>query len=169
MSYRAIALGFCCLLVAGCGFRPLYGDFGQDSVASAFLTIEVGTTKDREGQLLRNALLRQLHGNRPSLSPAFRLETKLSESTTSLAVKKSAFATRANLTMTATFDLVSFRTANSVFSSTSNVTVSYNILDSEFGTTLAEQNARQRAIRELAHDMRIRLGGFLDRVGQSDR
>ena len=54
-----------------------------------------------------------------------------------------------------------------MFSAKSSITVSYNILDSEFATLMAEKDARARAIREISEDIRIRLSVFLaSRQGQ---
>jgi LPS-assembly lipoprotein len=148
--------------IAGCGFRPLYGNHATGSSRDDFLLIEIATIDDREGQLLRNELIRRLHAGGNRQVPAYRLETRLSESKTVLAVQKNAFATRSNLAMVAKFSLRDVRTGAVAFDSSSKVTVSYNILDSEFASLLAEKNARERGVRELSEDMRVRLGVFFD-------
>ncbi len=112
--------------------------------------------------MLRNALVRRLYASSTRLAPSYRLITMLSESQTSLAFKKNAFATRRNLEMTAKFNLVDSASGRSVFTGSSRVTVSFNILDSEFASLLGEKNARERGIRELSEDMRVRLGVFFD-------
>ena len=61
-----------------------------------------------------------------------------------------------------TFRLIRTTDGLTVFSATSRVTVSYNILDSEFASLLSEKNARERGVRELSEDMRTRLGVFFD-------
>lgn len=148
--------------MTGCGFRPLYGNHATGSARTDFLQIEIATIKDREGQLLRNELVRRLYGSSARHVPAYRLVTKLSESKTSLAVQKNAFATRSNLVMTADFLLQEAATGQAVFTGASRVTVSFNILDSEFASLLGEKNARERGIRELSEDIRVRLGVFFD-------
>ncbi len=148
--------------VGGCGFRPLYGNHATGSSRDDFLQIEIATIDDREGQLLRNELIRRLYAGGSRRVPAYRLETKLSESKAGLAVQKNAFATRSNLSMVATFALRDVLTGEVAYTSSSKVTVSYNILDSEFASLLAEKNARERGVRELSEDMRVRLGVFFD-------
>ena len=166
MSFRAVAVLIACTAVSACGFRPLYGDFAQGSSGAKFLNVEIGITKDRSGQLLRNELIRLLYGGRPALKPEYRLVMELIENKTSLAVKKSAFATRGNLTMVGQYWLFDVSTGAEALAGSSEVTVSYNILDSEFASLLGEKNARNRAIKELGHDIRVRLGGFFDRHGK---
>ena len=160
--YKRIVV--CLLLVPliGCGFRPLYGDHTKNEARLDFLGIEIAPIKDREGHLLRNELVRRLHAGGKPNAVVYRLLTKLSESKSSLAVKKSAFATRGNLMISSTFWLIRTTDGSTVFSATSQVTVSYNILDSEFASLLSEKNARERGVRELSEDMRTRLGVFFD-------
>ena len=88
------------------------------------------------------------------------MKTRVTENLSSLGVRKTAFATRANLRMQATYYLTSAATGKNVFDGDSTITVSYNILDSEFATLMAEKDARERAVRELSEDIRIRLGVF---------
>ena len=163
MSSRAVLWLLVCGLLAGCGFRPLYGSGGQGSVGAEFLQIEIDTIKDREGQLLRNELVQLFYGGQQPLAPTYRLSAELKEGKTSLAVQKSAFATRGNLTVTSSFKLTDRSSGEAVLQSSSRVTASYNILDSEFASLLAEKNARERALKQLAQDIRIRLASYFDR------
>jgi len=145
-------------LLQACGFRPLYGDGTPE-----FALIQIQPISDRIGQQLRNHLLTSLNPKRRSVSPKFTMKTRISESITSLAVKKSAFATRANLTLKAAFTLSRVRGGEQLFSSSRSITVSYNILDSELATLLSVKNARKRAVRELSEDIRTQLGVYFAR------
>ncbi len=169
MSFKWAWVLVACGLLSGCGFRPLYGDFQPGSAGERFLEVEIDMPKDREGQLLRNELVGRFYGSEQRRAPRYRLGMELKESKTSLAVKKSAFATRGNLAMSVTFKLSDRTTGVGVFTGSSKVTVSYNILDSEFASLLAEKNARERAIRELSHDIRVRLGSYFDRLAETGR
>ncbi len=59
--------------------------------------------------------------------------------------------------MTASFQLLNAATAKSIYSATRSITVSYNILDSEYATLAAKKDARIRAVRELSEDIRTQL------------
>jgi len=78
-------------------------------------------------------------------------------------VRKSAFATRANLTVTAKFHLIAEGNDTSVLSATEKTTVSYNIFGSEFATLTARNNAQERAIKSLGKSIVVRLAVFFDR------
>lgn len=151
------------LALTGCGFEPLYGKRGQRDVITEFAYIDVAPIKDRVGQMLRNELVQRLHAAGRAPAARYRLVTDLSETTSSLAVRKSALATRANLKMTARYQLFGAGDEAAVVSQQESVTVSYNILDSEFATLMAEKDARERAVVVLSEEIQIRLGIFFDR------
>ncbi|MEK9723917.1 MAG: LPS assembly lipoprotein LptE [Rhodospirillaceae bacterium] len=154
-------------MLAGCGFEPLYGTRAQGNVVREFAYIHISPIKDRVGQQLRNELRWRLHATGRSQVAKYTLSTELKESTASLAVRKSAFSTRANLTMTAAYRLVDAASGERIYSASDTVTVSYNILDSEFATLMAERDARERAVRSLSEDIRIRLGVYFERPAET--
>jgi len=165
--FKTIAAVGALLALSGCGFRPLYGDPSPGSSAGQLAQIEVARIEDRIGQLLRNHLLTALNPHPDGQRPLYLLRTTLRESTSSLAVQKTAFATRANLKVLASFQLSSKSTGEELFSAERSITVSYNILDSEFATLAAEKDARKRAIRELSEDIRLQLGVYFSRPNTS--
>ncbi|MEK9672114.1 MAG: LPS assembly lipoprotein LptE [Rhodospirillaceae bacterium] len=154
-------------LLAGCGFRPLYGNLGREagseSVAEAMARIEIAPIPDRIGQQVRNGLLDALVTRGTTEKPEFVLRVRLTEGTSDLAVQKTAFATRAILTVNADFQLVDISTGASIVSSNSHATASLNILKSEFATLMAEKNARQRAIKQVVDDIRLKIATALER------
>ena len=151
-------------VLQGCGFRPLYGDPSTGGSSAEFALIKVEPIKDRIGQLLRNHLRTAFNPKPRTQKPRYLLKTRVSQSTASLAVRKSAFATRANLTVAANFHLLNAATAKPLFSATRSITVSYNILDSEYATLAAEKDARNRTVRELSEDIRIQLGVYFSNL-----
>ena len=151
-------------VLQGCGFRPLHGDHSTGGSSAEFALIKVEPIKDRIGQLLRNHLRTAFNPKPRTQNPRYLLKTRVSQSTASLAVRKSAFATRANLTVTANFHLLNAATAKPLFSATRSITVSYNILDSEYATLAAEKDARNRAVNELSEDIRIQLSVYFSNL-----
>ena len=135
----------------------------HNPVVNEFAYVHVAPIKDRIGQQLRNELLHQLHASAPQNRAKYKLVSTLRKGTQTLAVRKSAFATRANLTVAATFHLMAEDNDTSVLSATEKTTVSYNILDSEFATLIAQQDAQKRAIKSLGKDIVVRLAIFFDR------
>lgn len=161
MLFRQTILAAIALILSGCGFQPLYGVHSDGQVIEDLSFVNVAPMADRIGQQLHNELERLLHPNGKAPRARYRLSAELTESKSSLAVKKSAFATRANLKVTATYRLQQAYSGEQRFSSSNSITVSYNIFDSQFATLMAEKDARKRAIRELAQEIRIRLAVYL--------
>lgn len=162
--FRPTLVLMICGLLSACGFQPLYGSKGTENIIGDFSDIQVGTGKDRIGQLLSNELKHLLNPLRSPQKPKYRLTTVLSESTNSLAVKKTASATRANLIVTSTYTLLSTETGSSLNSGTNSITVSYNIYSSDYATLAAEKDAQNRAIKELAQEIRLQLGAYFKNI-----
>ncbi len=171
--FGLLALVVCALLVAGCGFRPLYAPPAEGSgpetvyAFQAFRAMEIGPINDRDGQYLRSRLTRLFHPKGRDRVSRYELDISLVEGETSLAVKKSAVATRANLTVESRFSVVDLQAGDVVFSSTASVVSGFNIFESEFQTLSARDGARRRALDELSQEIRIRLATFFTRPSES--
>ncbi|NNE85602.1 MAG: hypothetical protein HKN28_16685 [Alphaproteobacteria bacterium] len=149
-------------LLAGCGFTPLHGQQQAGANAtSALRQVSVSPIAERVGQLLRIELTNQLTPNGQPRSPAYVLDVSLTESKRDLAVRKDATATRANLIITASFKLQDVQAEKILLDGKVRSVNSYNILDADFATLSAESDARRRAARDLATEIRSRLGVFL--------
>ena len=161
--FRTFAALFVVLLLGACGFRSLYGTDATGDAPGELATIKVSPIADRLGQQLRNNLLDLLNPRGRPANPRYLLTVGLDQSTQRLAIEKDAFATRANLRLLANFSLQDPDSREIVLSGKSLVVSSYNILDSEFATLMAEKDAKARAIREIAYDVRTRLAAFFVR------
>jgi LPS-assembly lipoprotein len=168
-SFSFPVLAVAVVTVAACGFQPLYGSRVGGGSPAEFAQIKVEPIPDRIGQQLYNHLLTILNSDGRPERPRYVMKTQVTENLSALGVRKTAFATRANLQMEANYDVTSAATGRSVFSGTSSITVSYNILDSEFATLMAEKDARARAVQELSEDIRIRLGVFFSNLAAQGR
>ena len=152
------------VFLGACGFQPLYGKYAAGSAPGEFAKIRVLPIKDRIGQMLHNHLLTALNPRGRPGNPQYLLDTKVTEIFSSLGVRKTGFATRANLKATANFSLRGTGGGKALFSGSSTITVSYNILDSDFATLSAKKDAQARAVREISEDMRVRLGAYFSQV-----
>ena len=166
MWFAKTSLSVAVLLLTGaCGFRPLYAPSARGDVVRGLANVRIIQIKDRVGQNLHNQLLDLLNPAGPPARPDYVLRIKLLESKESLAVRKSAFATRANLRINAKFRLnkviKGVEDMDTIFAGSSTGISSYNILDSSFATVMAEKNARQLAVRAIAQDIRTRLAVFI--------
>ena len=88
------------------------------------------------------------------------LDVRLKETIARLGVEKSELATRANLRITAKIVLQS-PSGTLLFKGQSVTISSFNILGSDdLATLVAEKDARARAVRQIAGDIRTRLAAF---------
>lgn len=158
------------LSISACGFRPLYAPPTENTGIQGVYAFDelkrvvISNIPDREGQYLRNALVRLLHPNGRHGEAQYIFKITLSEGTASLAVQRSAEATRANLTVTGNFSLVPVIAGDQVHSDVVASTSGYNIFQSEFQTLMAEKGARERALDDLAQQIRIRLAAHLTNI-----
>ena len=158
---KSLALVGVLIVLSGCGFKPVYSDRHGQNVKAEFSAIKIELIKDRIGQQLHNQLLDKVNPFGRPASPQYSLTVKLSESKRELAVKKSEIATRANLNFSATFNLTRLRpSTKALLTGTSKVVSSYNILQSDYATSVAEKDARRRAVRELSADIANRLAAY---------
>ena len=152
-------------LLTGCGFKPIYGSAGASNVGTKLSTIKVALIQDRIGQQLRNLLLDRINPGGTPRQPNYQLSVQIAQTKHELAVKKSEISTRANLVFTANFQLQGLgRFSDRSFSGNSKIVTSYNILSSNFGTLVAEKDARRRAVRELSDGIINRLAAYLQTI-----
>ncbi|MBI1326603.1 MAG: hypothetical protein GC136_03070 [Alphaproteobacteria bacterium] len=143
------------LLLAACGFTPLYGEKIQGASAKDFFSqIDIMLIPDREGQQLRNALLDQLNMSGVPSQPRYRLHIQeIAEEKRELDITKEADTTRSQLRLRTSFKLVDLESQQTVLGRSVYAITSYNELASEFSTRVTEQNARDNAITELARQI----------------
>ncbi len=100
-----ISLSFLFLLTAACGFSPLYNQSNAAN-ARALASVEILKIKNRSGQKLRNYLLERISPTQRATNPNYSLRVSLRETIDQLNIRKDGSATRAKLTITATFMLM---------------------------------------------------------------
>jgi LPS-assembly lipoprotein len=162
----ALVLVVLTLFLAACGFKPLYGRHGAGTLpAEQYLArINIEQVADRVGQQLRNNLLSRLNPKGPSADPLYSLSINVTESITNLVIKKSAVVTRGNLRIAASYSMALVRGVGAgeggLASGTVLSTSSYDIPQDQFAARAALKDARARAVKEIADDMRTRLAVY---------
>ena len=156
---KAAALLALLPLLAGCGFRPLYGDARlEPQMASIF----VEPVAERDGYELRNALINLLGSNGNVRGKAYRLKIVLSEANQGVALQNDATITRYNDTLTVSY-VLSDAGGTEVTSGIQSSLASYNVVASPYSTLSAQQDADKRAALDIAERIRIDLGAFFRR------
>ena len=71
---KSLAVIAVAILLAGCGFRPLYGTIGEDlPVTTQLAQIRIAAIPDRIGQKLRNFLLDRINPEGQPQRPLYYL------------------------------------------------------------------------------------------------
>jgi LPS-assembly lipoprotein len=166
--------------LAGCGFRPLYGE--DSAVGKANLSgVRVTTIQDvpdptgrssssaRAAQQLRSFLIDRVNPRDQQGAAQFELRVTLAETKfTTIGIRTDETATRGTLVMNANYVLVRYDGGGPILSGTTRSDVSYNILRNEFATLSAENDARRRAVREVSDTIALEaanaVGAFREGV-----
>lgn len=157
---------FAILALCGCGFQPLYGDHSPSadaSVRAQLNNIHIGNIPDQPGQYLRNALIDRFYSAGRPAQTAFTLSVNpVNESRTELDITKSADSTRAQLYLTSSIRLTD-AAGNELMTRSLTAVTSYNILDSQFTTRVAEDSARRQALDDLARQIETHVLLYFNR------
>lgn len=150
-------------LLAACGFEPMYGREAAKAVPADFALIQIEPIKDRVGQMLHNHLRDALNPQGVPAKPRYYLKVSLAETVQDTAIQRTAFAVRANLLLTASFVLHDATTRAPIFTGSATSTAGYAHQSADYGTLAGEKDARERAVRDLAEEIRVRLGFYFKR------
>lgn len=165
--WLAVSVLGAALAISGCGFEPIHGQRTGAST-TALASVDIRLIADRSGQMLRNELLQQMQPRGPAKA-RYSLSVTLTESLANLGIRKDEVATRANLTLSASFTITELGGAQRKFNGVARSVNSYNILTSDFATLSAREDARRRAVHQLALELRERISVWLIRAGEPRR
>ena len=157
--------------LAACGFQPMYarddGDSGRADVSSSLQNIFIPASRGRVEQLVYNNLRDRLNPLGVPRQPRYRLDYAVTVVKQPVAFAKDETATRQNVRVSVTFTLKD-RTDDAVaFSGTARALAAFNILRSQYATLAAEQNAEDRAIREVSDEIRLRIAAYFSGTTES--
>jgi LPS-assembly lipoprotein len=155
------------LALTGCGFRPLYGEGPAGPADEQLAEVRIGLIPDRSGQILRNFLIRRFNPEGRPATPVYGLDVALQETQQDLNIQRDDTATRANLIIVAQYTLVDLSTGTQLTSEPVEVITSYNILNDQYATLIVEEDARERALRQVSEDIRTRVALYLNREPDS--
>jgi LPS-assembly lipoprotein len=147
------------LPLAGCGFRPLYGD---NKLQPQLSSIFVEPVAERDGYELRNTLINLLGSNGEEGGKAYHLKIVLTEANQGVALQNDATITRYNETLTVNYSLRDAK-GSEIAHGTQTSLSSYNVVSSPYATLSAQQDADKRAAQDIAERIRIDLGAYFRR------
>lgn len=160
-----LLLGLSAALLAGCGFRPLYGEVGGAVADERLAAVDIELIADRSGQIVRNRLLTRMQPGGAVTPATHQLDVDVTQSSIGLAVQRDETATRTNITVTAHIALTDLATGEIALVQSISSYASYDTLPAEYATLSAERDARERALRDLADRIATVVALYLQRTG----
>jgi LPS-assembly lipoprotein len=146
--------------LAGCGFQPMYAERATGSVNDDLQAVRIAPLPQRSGQILHNYLRDDINPYGQPATPAYELRIGLAETTDDSGIRRDETASREIITMRAAFELVDLRADAVVFQGQARTSTAYNILDDRFASIISADDARDRALRELSADIKLRLAAY---------
>ncbi len=145
------------LAISSCGFTPVYKNTRSGGpVGQALAGIEIAPAPDRTAQLVRNELLLLMKW-RNGQEASHLLEMSFQEQQIDLAIQLDDSVTRRNLILRTTYTLKTMRDRKVSFNGEGRAFAAYNRVPSEYANLVAERDARERAAKDLAYQIRTRL------------
>lgn len=154
------------IVLAGCGYRPLYGDrgtVGGADVRKYLAEVKISGIADRRGQILRNYLLDRMNPAGEPAQARYVLSVTTTESSRITDSRADGTATRSDLVVVARFNL---RDANSdavVYVDRTEGVSTFNLLTNRFASVSSEDEARRRAMELIADQISLQVSLFLNR------
>jgi hypothetical protein len=177
-----LALAAAVLVLAGCGWHPLYerpsADPASGGAGTALARISIdpvvpdsnldplttGSSEvlydSRAAQLLQNYLKSALNPSGAPNSALYHLAVQLRQQTRGAVSLGNGDVTREDLIMTAEYQLNDVK-GERVMKDVANIVTSYDILREPFADLSSRRDAQQRAAQQLAQAIQTRLAVFL--------
>lgn len=153
-SRRGILAALASAPLAGCGFHPLYGGHTAGEYDPRLAAIKVDPIPDRDGQLLALALREKLNPRGVALPTRYTLSVILTLTLTDLGIQRNATSTRSEINAAASYTLQ----GDGINIAGSSRTVSaFNLQNDAWAATVAQNDARERAIEDLADAIYMQL------------
>ena len=160
---RTLALS-AALALCGCALHPLYQGGSSGVVATGLSSIVVAPIPERNGWLVRNALVDRLGA--ADASSSYRLEVELDDDITGFGIRGDSATTRERRTLRARYRLVAAATGETLVDATAGADAGIDVVSSEYATIAAEQSAAERLSTVLADQIVARLGLYLAAKGK---
>jgi len=146
--------------LAGCGFHPLYGGETAGQYDPMLAAIKVAPIQDHEGQLLELALRERLNPRGAAVPQRYELKVVLTLTRSDLGIQRNATSTRSEINATASYTLSGQGTA---VNGNSQTVSAFDLQNDAWAATVAEKDARERAIQNLADTITLQLSLWAQR------
>ncbi|HKX07739.1 MAG TPA: LPS assembly lipoprotein LptE [Stellaceae bacterium] len=148
------------LALGGCGFHPLYARHARSGFDADLASIKVNTIRNRQGQVLAIALRDGLNPRGSRVETRYTLDVQLTSGRQDIGIRADGTASRSEVTMTAEFFLRDMKRPSDdavVLKGITHSVSSYDILNDDYATVVAQHTAEDRTVHEIGDDILTRL------------
>ena len=164
MKSRSLTLAGVLVLacaLSGCGFRPLYANYGPNAGAQVLGSVYVEPIEGEiAGYELRNALIDGLHAPVRSQDAAYRLSIDIRQTIQPIVVENNANISRFNYLLEGTYKLTDAKGAIEK-QGIENTLSAYDVVESPYATLAAQHDAQRRSAKDLAYRIQVEIAVFL--------
>lgn len=153
------------LMLAGCGFEPVYAQRdGQEDTLDHLAAIRVETPPGRSGELLGAELRDHFNPESVTADHAYVLKAGLDTQFQPFIIEADGTTARYNVILKSPFTLVRQADGATIERGVVNRQVSYNVSESDdYATFVTQSDTLRRGVIELAEDYRMRISAALRR------
>lgn len=140
------------LMLASCGFSPLYSDSDNQFVLTESAAVKIDPIPDYRGYVVVRALENKLNPTKQAESPRYALSVHLKDAVyTDQIIQENNFSTRKKITLGATYRLIRLKDSQTLIQSATSASGSYNIVSSPYAT-LTDQEKNQEDLLQIIAD-----------------
>ncbi len=150
----AIMLG----IASGCGFEPVYG---KKESRTSLSSIQIMPIPERSGQILKSTMEDEIV---EFTEPRYALQVNYGLNSVPVVTQVQGIAKRYRLVLRANIVLTDIATGTVLLRDTVKRQASYNISDSDYSSFVSARATEEMALRELGHDIIMRLALFMERA-----
>lgn len=153
------------LSLAGCGFEPVHGQATRARFELPLNAISIETDRTPLAQLLRAEIEDGINPGANREEHLFRLTIGLTETETSLFINPDGTSSRGDIVFSSQYSLARAKDGKVVDTGSLSRLSSYNISENaDYATYVSREDARKRAVIELAQDYKLRLANLLPKI-----
>ena len=147
--------------LAGCGFKPMYGQRTGDAVLSQMAAVHVSPMRGLLGVEMYNQLRDNLTPAGKFIAARYQLDLEFRANRDALITAKDSQVRRFNLVIDSTYSLFEIASGRLLTSGAASTITNYNVVESSnFGTSAAEEAAHRRGVRQIGEQVIWALSVF---------
>ena len=159
---------FALVALSACGFEPLHGrSYQERTITGELAAIKVDTPSGILGELLRAEIEDGVNPEYQNVQPRYRLQVELTEQDVPLFINIDGTANRGEIRYLSNYTLVRLSDNTILNQGKISRVSSYNSSQTaDYAAFVSKEDAKKRAILELAQDYKLRLANLSARINE---